>query len=192
MLRAHRCLIPSIVLMGLCAVAGCQSTSRGSPLWSKLSKSNPSKTSDDKDAVAKKAPAKKGDQPIAQASAQQPQAQFTLVPGAEIHWEAKPARDEPGQVTSGTAPIGPDGTIVVGPYGTCLLAGLNMSQATMALEKHLAPYLKSPSVQLSAVMPSNAAPGAIVPVNATTTTLPAPAPTPTPDAGVSFRSTRAN
>jgi hypothetical protein len=81
--------------------------------------------------------------------------QIFLDPGMEIQWQAQTTQNEPGQVTSGTGMVGPDGTVVIGPYGTCKVAGLSLAQATAALEEHLAAYMKTPTVRLSATVPAS-------------------------------------
>jgi hypothetical protein len=117
-------------LAGLCALAaGCKSTSMVSTLF-----------------------ARKPETVVAKSVATPPsssQVQVVLDQGMEIQWQVQTAQDQPGQVTSGKALIGPDGTVVVGPYGTCKVAGLTLGQATLAFEQQLAPYMKAPSVQLS-------------------------------------------
>jgi len=80
------------------------------------------------------------------------QAKVYLNPGTEVQWQVRTAQDQPGQVSSGRGMIGPDGTVVVGPYGACKLAGLTLDQATLAMENHLAAYMQTPSVQLSATI----------------------------------------
>lgn len=76
--------------------------------------------------------------------------QRLIQPGMEVHWVVNTSKEQPGQVRSGKTLVGPDGTMVVGPYGTCKVAGLTIDGAGAALEKHLAAYMKSPSVRLSA------------------------------------------
>jgi hypothetical protein len=83
------------------------------------------------------------------------QAQFVLNPGVEIQWQAQTARVQPGQVTSGKGMVGPDGTVVLGPYGICKVGGLSLDKATTAVEQHLADYMKAPAVRLSALVPSS-------------------------------------
>jgi hypothetical protein len=83
------------------------------------------------------------------------QTQVHLASGMEIQWQAQTSEDQPGQVKNGKGFVGPDGTMVVGPYGTCNVAGMTLDQATKALEQHLALYMKSPSVQLSTTVPAN-------------------------------------
>jgi hypothetical protein len=81
--------------------------------------------------------------------------QFFVSPGVELQWQAQTAQDRPGQVTSGKGMVGPDGTVVLGPYGTCRVGGLSLDKATAAVERHLADYMKTPSVRLSATVPNN-------------------------------------
>jgi hypothetical protein len=85
------------------------------------------------------------------------QSQFFLNPGAEIQWQAQVAQVQAGQVTSGKGMVGPDGTVVLGPYGTCKVGGLSLAKATTAVEEHLAEYMKTPTVRLSAILPGNQA-----------------------------------
>ena len=66
-----------------------------------------------------------------------------------VYWQAQPAQQQPGDVTSGTGVVGPDGTMEVGPYGTCKVSGMRLDQATTALEQQLAAYMKGPQVRLS-------------------------------------------
>ena len=76
------------------------------------------------------------------------QQQLVLRPGTEVQWQVQATDKQPGLVKNGSGTLAPDGTVEVGPYGTCKLAGLNLTQATTALEKHLAVYMTTPSVQL--------------------------------------------
>jgi hypothetical protein len=78
-----------------------------------------------------------------------PESSFVLENGMVVYWDAQPSRTEPGQVRNGTAVVGPDGNIIVGPYGSCKVAGLSVEQAQKALEQHLAAYLATPQVRLS-------------------------------------------
>jgi hypothetical protein len=82
---------------------------------------------------------------------------FRLDPGSEIHWQAQTAHVEPGQVTQGTGMIGPDGTVVLGPYGTCNVGGMTLDRANRVVEQHLASYLDTPTVRLSAVVTTDQA-----------------------------------
>jgi hypothetical protein len=78
-----------------------------------------------------------------------PESTFVLEQGMMVYWDAQPSRTEPGQVRNGTALVGPDGNIVIGPYGACKVAGLSVDQAQRAVEQHLAAYLATPRVRLS-------------------------------------------
>ncbi len=86
---------------------------------------------------------------------EQQQQQIVLRQGNEIQWQANTTQDQPGQVKSGTGIVGPDGTAELGPYGTVRLAGMNLTQATTAVEKHLSAFMATPSVQLSATVTDN-------------------------------------
>jgi hypothetical protein len=120
-------------LAGLCAfAAGCKSTSTVSTLFSRKPEAVVVKS------VATPTPSG--------------QVQIILDQGMEIQWQVQTAQDQPGQVKSGKGLIGPDGTVVVGPYGTCKVAGLTLDKATLAFEQQLAPYMKAPSVQLSTAL----------------------------------------
>jgi hypothetical protein len=77
------------------------------------------------------------------------QPEVLLSPGMEVQWQVQTAQNQPGQVNAGHGMVGPDGTIDVGPYGSCQIAGLTLNQATGALEKHLAEFIQSPNVRLS-------------------------------------------
>ena len=74
---------------------------------------------------------------------------FVLDQGMMVYWQAQPAQNQPGDVKSGTGIVGPDGTMEVGPYGTCKVSGLRLDEATTALEQQLAAYMKGPQVRLS-------------------------------------------
>jgi hypothetical protein len=117
------------VTCGLCILlAGCQSNPT---IASRFARHKP--------AAISNAP---GEPAVAESS-------FVLEQGMMVYWDAQPSRTEPGQVRTGTAVVGPDGNIVVGPYGSCKVAGLSVGQAQKALEQHLAAYLATPHVRLS-------------------------------------------
>ena len=118
------------LLAGLCVVAaGCQSTPTIASLFSR-----------NKSVMAS---AKAPDQ------SSSGEGSFVLEQGMMVYWQAQPSANEPGQVKSGTGVVGPDGTMVVGPYGTCKVSGFTLDQATTALERQLAAYMKTPHVRLS-------------------------------------------
>lgn len=117
------------ILAGLCAVAaGCQTTSTVGSASSR--------------------------QETAVVMAKAPAGQVLLDPGMEVQWEVHTAQIKPGQVKGGQGVIGPDGSMAVGPYGACKVAGLTVNQATLALEKHLAAYVKAPHVRLTTTAPN--------------------------------------
>jgi hypothetical protein len=123
-------LVRAALLAGFCAaLAGCQSTSPTIPFFARHGSA------------------------VGLARQPTPQTQTVLDPGMEVRWQVRTAKDEPGQVNVGLGIIGPDGTMVIGPYGACRVAGLNVNQATTAVEKHLADYLKAPKVQLTLAGP---------------------------------------
>src|SRR5208337_1423320 len=104
------------VLFGLCGlIAGCQST----PTVARMEPRTPA---------------------LLARNASGPE-HVVLQPGMEIQWQAHPAQEQPGQVRQGRTTVGPDGAVAIGPYGSCTVAGLDLTQATAALEKHLAVYM---------------------------------------------------
>jgi protein involved in polysaccharide export with SLBB domain len=52
------------------------------------------------------------------------------------------------QLVRGEHLVRPDGTIGLGIYGCVYVAGLNICQARMAIERHLAQYLQGPQISL--------------------------------------------
>ena len=82
-----------------------------------------------------------------------PKTDVVLSPGMEVQWQVLSVQNEPGQVSSGKGMIGPDGTVVVGPYGSCPVAGLTLNQAAGVLENHLIEFIKSPKVRVTLPTP---------------------------------------
>jgi protein involved in polysaccharide export with SLBB domain len=76
-----------------------------------------------------------------------------LAPGMEIEWHVKTAQATPGAIRAGRSVVGPDGRLEMGPYGQCPVGGLTPPQAAAALEKHLAKFLRSPSVAITTQAP---------------------------------------
>ena len=93
----------------------------------------------------------------------QPQAKV-IQPGEEIQWSVQTAEVQPGQVNGGRASVGPDGSVVVGPYGTYKLAGMTQTQASSALQRQLSPYLKNPNATVRVYASPDSAPVEHVPV----------------------------
>ena len=120
-------------LLGFCVLAaGCQTASSGRSL------------------LARKPSAEKQ---IASQETTRP-SEVVLAPGMEIEWQANPKTAKPGQVHGGKTVVGPDGTVEVGPYGIVQVGGLSLNQASVAMEKHLAGYVKSTGVRLTASAPT--------------------------------------
>src|SRR5262245_37355048 len=55
--------------------------------------------------------------------------QAVVAPRQELAWSVETADRLPHRVSHGQAVVGPDGSLVVGPYGTVLVAGLTVDQA---------------------------------------------------------------
>ena len=68
--------------------------------------------------------------------------------GEEVDWSIITSQPEPGMVNRGRSLIGPDGSMVIGPYGSYRVGGLTVDQARLTLQKELAPYIKDPQVFL--------------------------------------------
>ncbi len=79
---------------------------------------------------------------------------FALAPGMTVEWHLKTAQETPNLVKDGLSVVGPDGAIELGPYGSCRVGGLPLPQASAALERHLAQYLRSPTVRISPLTPA--------------------------------------
>lgn len=87
------------------------------------------------------------------ASGTAPRADGPVASGQEVVWTVENPPADPRFVRSGRSLVGPDGTMVVGPYGTCAVAGLTPTQAARQIEAHLKKEMKSPRV-LVQVIPS--------------------------------------
>jgi polysaccharide export outer membrane protein len=96
--------------------------------------------------------------PTASAPKAQPTANnVVLAPGMEIEWHIKAAQEGPGLVRMDKSTIGPDGVLVLGPYGSCKVGGLTLAQARVMLEKHLAQYIRGPAVTIGTQVPADVA-----------------------------------
>lgn len=136
----------SLLLAGL-AVAGCHSTTAGKA----ISRAEPAPTVSKKTAAA---PAM-GSSKTAKSSSP---AALVLAQGMEVSWSLQGKADKPGTVRAGRVPIGPDGAVVLGPYGSCKVAGLTVEQARRSVEKHLARHVKRPTVRLEVAQPERGSP----------------------------------
>jgi polysaccharide export outer membrane protein len=126
--HAGRMLFAWSAVLGTCTLlGGCQSTSVGS-LLSQHDTSRP------------------------QFAGQQP----VLTPGMQLDWSIQTSHESPGLIKSGRSAVGPDGTIALGPYGTCKVGGLTPAQASRVIERQLAGYVRGPSVAVRLVTPDGA------------------------------------
>lgn len=75
--------------------------------------------------------------------------------GMELDWAVKTDDTSPGVVKSGRSIVGPDGTAVLGPYGSVHVAGLSLEDASLAMEKQMANYVKGPKIAISTPIPAN-------------------------------------
>jgi polysaccharide export outer membrane protein len=73
-----------------------------------------------------------------------------LSPGMELAWNIKTVHETPNVMHAGRSVVGPDGALEMGPYGSCRVSGMTVSQASATLEKHLTKYLRGPVVTLDA------------------------------------------
>ncbi|MCI0639175.1 MAG: polysaccharide biosynthesis/export family protein [Gemmataceae bacterium] len=76
-----------------------------------------------------------------------------LRPGTELQWSLQTAADKPGVVKTGQTTVGPDGSVVFGPYGTLQLGGMDLAQATTAVEKQITSFVPGARVRLTATLP---------------------------------------
>src|SRR5262249_3143325 len=71
-----------------------------------------------------------------------------LAPRTTVHWSIQSAAAPPMNRMNGQSIVGPDGRILVGPYGAVQVQGLTVAQAEKAVEKQLGTYLPQPKVGL--------------------------------------------
>jgi polysaccharide export outer membrane protein len=71
-----------------------------------------------------------------------------LQPRTELRWTVEGAG--PGSPLSGTAVVGPDGTVALGPYGAFHVVGLTVEQARERVEWQLRTYARGARVRLAA------------------------------------------
>jgi protein involved in polysaccharide export with SLBB domain len=103
----------------------------------------------------------------------------TLTPRTILAWSID-SGPEHAHVMAGKEIIGPDGSLVLGPYGSVHVAGLTPHQAEIAIERHLAAYVASPRVRLTVERAgSGEAPAAVpaAPARSPVSNPTAPAPT---------------
>jgi protein involved in polysaccharide export with SLBB domain len=108
----------------------------------------------------------------------QPTGQPVLTPKSVVEWSAEATKGPAVPGIRGKGVLTIEGQIDLGPYGTMSIRGMTVQQASDAIAKHLAHYLKSPRVRLTAMIPSaepSQTPTAVQPASHTTTTPHAPA-----------------
>jgi hypothetical protein len=77
-----------------------------------------------------------------------PQVPGLLAPHAEVSWSIASQQGKPIPVMSGKSTIGPDGTVILGPYGQYQIGGMSLTQASQFIEQRLGKFLINPRVQL--------------------------------------------
>lgn len=75
-----------------------------------------------------------------------------LGPRAEVSWVLE-APGQPAPLMTGQSVVGPDGTIVLGPYGTFPVAGMTLAQASASIEQKLRGQVNQPRLKLQTVHP---------------------------------------
>src|SRR5262249_58303672 len=139
--RASRKLLVGVgALLGACvAGSGCQSTGGSGGLAQPPAASVAARAP----APAAPPPARSGGD-ITRVSHTAP----AIAPRTVLNWTITPVPGQPGQKMTGQSPVGPDGTLLLGPYGSVRVAGLTLDQARAAVERHLRSYLRSPRLTL--------------------------------------------
>jgi polysaccharide export outer membrane protein len=80
-----------------------------------------------------------------------------LTPGTVLIWSAEPMHGTPAPPFHGQSRVEADGKVNLGPYGRLSVAGLTTSEASREIANHLAHYMKSPHVHLTAAFPAGTA-----------------------------------
>ncbi len=73
--------------------------------------------------------------------------QDVLQPRSEFQWSIEVG--QPPRTQFGTGLVGPDGTVLLGPYGAINVAGLTLEQARARIERHVSAYERNARVRLS-------------------------------------------
>jgi polysaccharide export outer membrane protein len=82
---------------------------------------------------------------------------LVIEPRQELFWTLEATQMPPNSSMNGKALVGPDGTIVLGPYGTFQVANMTVEQARAVIEKQIAAYVQNPKVTLTIVSAATAA-----------------------------------
>lgn len=77
-----------------------------------------------------------------------------LAPGQNVEWSIESLGDTQQPKMMGQAVVGPDGRIILGPYGEHKISGLSVQQAAARLERDLQTQVKKPRVHLQPVKTS--------------------------------------
>jgi protein involved in polysaccharide export with SLBB domain len=97
---------------------------------------------------------------------------LVLGPRSIVEWSAEATKGPAVPAVHGKVAVASDGRIDLGPYGKVSVNGLTAQQASDALAKHLARYIKNPRVRVTARIPTDAA--APAPVQPAAHTTPRP------------------
>ena len=120
------------VLAVLMAGSGCQSTTWFPPPFAREATRPPAQQSSGH----------------TKTSSAEPPTNSVVTTGMELQWSIQTPVEQPGLMRSGRSTVGPDGAMVIGPYGNCKVAGMTLEQASKQVEKQLSAYVKQPRVVL--------------------------------------------
>jgi polysaccharide export outer membrane protein len=74
-------------------------------------------------------------------------------PHAVLQWTVESTKDKQAPPVQGQSVVGDDGRVDLGPYGSLSVAGLTPQQASDAIMRHMAQYLRAPHVHLTVTAP---------------------------------------
>jgi polysaccharide biosynthesis/export protein len=77
-----------------------------------------------------------------------------LGPHAVLQWNVESTKDKQAPPVEGKSVVGEDGRVDLGPYGSLAVAGLTPQQASDAIMRHMAQYLRAPHVHLTVTAPA--------------------------------------
>jgi hypothetical protein len=130
MLRIHRALflVPLLCTLGL----GCHSTSSQKVLIPNGTPKN------DVPLPPPAPPSWEGPNKTVYTPPQQPNA--TLAPKMELAWYIYSGQQSNSPVMAGQSQVGPDGTLLIGPYGQYQVGGLTVAQASQVIQSGVRQY----------------------------------------------------
>ena len=73
---------------------------------------------------------------------------YRFTPRTQVHWSIHSMQNEPVRVMAGKTVVGPDGSLVLGPYGQFRVEGMSAKQAALTMEAHLSQFVTNPRVTL--------------------------------------------